>query len=49
MLEMRLYAGGVIERLVVPQVCEGFGVFFELSCVSGIYGGEGGWETYVAR
>lgn len=30
MLEVGLYAGGVVQRLIVSEVCEGFGVFFEL-------------------
>lgn len=30
MLEMGLYACRVVQRLVVAEMCEGFGVFFEL-------------------
>lgn len=30
MLEMWLYARWMVERLVVSEVCEGFGVLFEL-------------------
>jgi hypothetical protein len=30
MLQMWLYARGMVERLVVSEVCEGFGVLFEL-------------------